>query len=381
MSEPELPKANQQPAPVAPKLGELFELSLTALVNAPGAFVRLSERPAPGPGASLLAALAWGASFFALNLIRVALAYPAELQAYAPWKIGAVFLAALGVWTALYLLASSLIYGLGRALGSAGDFDRALLVAAITLATAPLQALCAWLPMVWAAPALIAAWMLACGLSTQFKAAPWAARGVCAVLAAGALALQYGAGLLVETYAAPARLAAAAAQSAPSADQLADLQKQMQMVQALAVEAQANAQDGQTPQGDSAAPNRSSLDLLRGPSDSPPANQPGPTDMQRLDQMGSSGDAMNKSVIGMLDSIGPMLNNPLITKNMTPSQKADYAELTKLIADLKTGMAANTITSPQQQQEKMMKIQSLVMRMMSAGIQMPKQNPAPEAKK
>lgn len=391
MSDPELPpdspKASQpekpkEPLPVAPGLGELFELALTALVNAPGVFLRLSARPAPGPGSSFLLALACGASFFALNLIRVALSHPAELQAVAPWKVGAVFAAALGTWAGLYLLVSSFVFGLGRALGAAGDFSRALLVAAIVLATAPLQALCSWFPAAWVLPAVLAAWIMACGLISQFAANAWAARGVCAVLAGGALALQYGAGLLVEKYAETARLAAAAASAAPSADQLVDLQKQMQQMQTIAVESTPASANPDSAQSDSAQPNRSSLDLLSGPSDATQGASPLPlTEKQQLAQMSASGDAMNASVIGMLDSIGPMLNNPAITQGMTPPQKKDYAELQKMIAELKAGMAAKTITTPAQQQAQMMKIQGLVMRMMSAGITMPQFTPAPGQKK
>ena len=57
MSEPTTENADA-PVPVAPALGELFELSATALANAPGAFALLAARPAPGPGASLALALA-----------------------------------------------------------------------------------------------------------------------------------------------------------------------------------------------------------------------------------------------------------------------------------------------------------------------------------
>jgi hypothetical protein len=92
---------------------------------------------------------------------------------------------------------------------------------------------------------------------------------------------------------------------------------------------------------------------------------------------------MNKSALGMLNAMAPMLNNPMITKNMTPQQKADFNELQTMIADLKSGIASNTITTAQDQQAKMMKIQQLLMRMMSAGMAMPKLQPAPaaEAKK
>lgn len=363
MSEPTTEK-KEAPAPRPPGAAELLELALTGLVNAPGVFAKLSARPAPGPGASLLAALAAGALFFALNLTRIALANPGALQPYAPWQIAAVLGAALGLWTALYLLGASLVYVLGRALGSEGDFDRALLVAAFTLAAAPLQALCGWAPAAWPVPALLAAWILACGLSALFKASLWSARGAAAALAAVVLACQYGAGRLIDSYAAGAQLAAAAAQAASSASQLAELQQQMQQVQAVALDAERT----------SAAPvGGSSLDLLRGPGapDEAPAE---PTQKQQLAQLNASGDAMNKSVVTMLDSLGPMLDNPLITKNMSLQQKADYVELKRMIQDMRTEMSSGKITSPDAQQAKMMKIQSLVMRMMSAGMAGP---PAP----
>lgn len=371
---PKAPEDSPKPALLAPKLGEMFELALTALVNAPGVFAALAARPAPGPGSSLLVALAWGASFLGLNLLHGAIANPALIQRFPPWQVGVIGFFGLGLWTALFLLGSSLVYGLGRALGSEGDFDRALLVAAVTLAAAPVAGLCAWFPMAWVVPALVAAWIAACGLSALFKADPWAARGVCAVLAAAVLALQYGAGLAVEKYSAAVQLAASAAQGAPSSNQLAELQQQMQQIQAIADEAP---KIGASPDA-----NRSSLDLLRGPGAEEP-RPTGPTERQQLAQMSSSGDAMNKSVLAMLDSMAPLLSNPMVTKNMTAPQKADFAELQKMISDMRAGLAANTITSTQDQQAKMMKIQQLVMRMMSAGMTMPKtqEAPAPGAKK
>lgn len=377
MSEPTAEKKDA-PALTAPKLGELFELALTALVNAPGVFAKLEARPAPGPGTSFLVALAWGAAFFALNLLHVTIANPAALQAYAPWQVGVVAFLGLGVWTAMCLLGSSFVYGVGRTLGSAGDFDRALLITAVTLAAAPVQALCTWFPMAWVVPALIAAWIFACGLNALFKTDPWAARGVSAVLAAVVLALQYGAGQVVEKYAATAQLAAVAVQGASAASQISELQQQMQQVQAAASQL---SQTGDPSQGDPPQANRSSLDLLSGP-EAASTPSAGPTQREQLSQMSASGDAMNKSVITMLDSMAPLLNNPAITKNMSLQQKADYVELKRMIADMKTGMTENKITSQQEQTAKMMKIQQLVMRMMSAGMAMPAPQaaPAPGAK-
>lgn len=371
MSEPAAGKEDV-PRPDAPPLGELFELSLTALFNAPGVFARLEARPAPGPGASYLLALAWGSLYLALNLLRATIEYPSALQAYAPWQIGAVGFFGLGLWTALYLLGASLVYGLGRALGSAGDFDRALLVAALTLSAAPAQAICRWFPMAWFAPAIVAAWILACGLSALFKAAPWAARGVCAVLAAGVLGLQYGAGLAAEKYSAgrfPTNFASGA--SSPYGSGAAPLAELQQVQPVVADAPKGQSPQGDSPKGDSPKANQSGLDLLRGPG-AEEAPAAGPVPSQPLSEMSASVDALNRSMIGMLDSIAPMLNNPTITKNMTPRQKADYAELKTMMQDLKTGMASNTRTSSQDQQAKMLKIQQIVMRLMSAGMTMPK---------
>lgn len=96
--------------------------------------------------------------------------------------------------------------------------------------------------------------------------------------------------------------------------------------------------------------------------------------------MSASGDAMNKSILAMLTSIEPMLSNPAITQNMTPVQKSEFAELKGHLAQMKSEIAAGTITTPKEQQAKMMRIQGLVMRMMSAGLT---RTPAPamEAKK
>lgn len=366
MSEP-TPQKKEAPPPAAPGAVELLELSLTALVNAPGVFGGLAARPAPNPAASLLAALAWGAGFFALNLVRVALSNPAALQAYAPWQVAAVGAVALALWGALFLLGAGFVYVLGRGLGTAGDFDRALLVAAVAAATAPAQALCGWFPYAWIVPALVAAWMLACGLTAMFKAGPWPARGVAAVLAAVILAAQYAANRVVENYSAAARMAAGAAQAAAAGAQLADLQQQLQQIQAVVPDAQPSGQAPPAAQG-------SSLDLLRGPEESGDRAPAEPSKLEQINRMNAAGDAMNKSMIGMLDSLGPMLNNPMITQNMTLQQKSDYAELKRSIETLKAEMIQGKITSPKEQQEKMTRIQGLVMRMMG-GLTAPQAAP------
>jgi len=359
MADP-VPAAKEPPPAEAPSLGELLELSLTALVNAPGAFERLAARPTPRPGASFALALMWGAAFFGLNLVHVAISSPGRLNGFAPWQLAAAAGAGLGVWTALYLLGSALMFALGRALGPAGAFDRALLVAAVTLAAAPAQALIGWAPAAWPVPVLVAGWIASCGLRSLFKAEAWAARGACAVLAAAALGAQYGAGVLVGRYAAAA---APAALGGPTAAQVEQLQKQMLEAQALVESLPAAG----------AAPEKSSLDLLR-VSEDEEAPAAGPTKLQQLKAMSAKGEAVNAkadalgdSVVGMLDSLEPMLNNPAITQGMSLQQKSDFKELKGLIAELKGDIAGKRQVSAKDQQAQMLKIQSLVLRMMAPG--------------
>jgi|CXWL01.1.fsa_nt_gi hypothetical protein len=111
---------------------------------------------------------------------------------------------------------------------------------------------------------------------------------------------------------------------------------------------------------------QSGLDLLRNPDGA--AAPEGPDQQQQIAQAMASGDAMSQSVVAMLDSLAPMLNNPMITSNMKPQQKADFAQLKKMIADLKSGIASGKPITPQEQQKNMLKIQQLTVRMMGAGL-------------
>ncbi len=372
MSEPE--KKPEAPPPQPPSLGALFEASLTALVNAPGVFHGLSERPAPGGGAVFALALAWGALFFALNLVSVSLSNPGALTAVEPWKLAAVGALGLGVWASLFLLGASILYGLGRALGAEGDYARALLVAAIVLATAPVQALANFFPSAWIVPTVLAAWMAACGLEKLFKANAWAARGVCAVFAAGALALQYGARSFVEQAVAARRFATDAAQAAKAADAFGSNLEGMQQQMLALQQAQQDAMNPQRP-----AAGGSSLDLLRGPGGEAAPASAQEAQKQMIRQAMAGGEAMNKNMIGMLDSIAPMLDNPMLTKNMPPEQQKDMAELRGMIVGLKADIASGRITSDAEQAQRMAKVQSLVMRMMTAAAAMPKPGQMPGA--
>lgn len=122
---------------------------------------------------------------------------------------------------------------------------------------------------------------------------------------------------------------------------------------------------------------QSGLDLLRNPDGA--AAPEGPDQQRQIAQAMASGDAMSQSAVAMLDSLAPMLNNPALTRNMKPRQKADFAELKKMIADLKSGIASGATITPEEQQKNMLKIQQLTLRMMGAGLNIPKTAPTGDA--
>jgi hypothetical protein len=88
---------------------------------------------------------------------------------------------------------------------------------------------------------------------------------------------------------------------------------------------------------------------------------------------------MQNSAMGMLDAMAPMLNNPAMTKNMTPQQKAGLKELQDIMADMKSQMASGHAVTDPAFAAKMQRIQALSMQMMAAGLQAPPAAAAPAA--
>ncbi len=362
MSEPEKKKPDAPPPPPPPSAATLLEQGLVGLVDAPGVMARLGTRPAPPASASLIAGAAWGVVFFGLNVAHAAASgAAARFAAFPAWQYAAVGAAALGAWVALLLLCSSALYALARALGgTSGDFGRALELSALVAASGAFQALGAFVPVLWFLPLAAAAWIASCGLIALFGAGPAASRAACALLAALGLAAQYGAGAALAG--AAARLPAEAVEA--TAD-FSEIQKQLEQAQAQA-------------EAPPAAPGGSGLDLLRGPGEAGGERELTLAERKALvDNMRAQGDAMNKSVLAMLDSMMPMLKSAGSAKNMTAAQRADYAELTKLMDEMRTSLAENKPMSPQQHGEQMLKIQRLSMRMMAAGLAAPAPGAAP----
>lgn len=352
------------PPPAAPGLGELFELSLHACVS-PAVFRAAAARPAPSFAACAALVLASGAASLGVNLAHAAVAGPDLLGGHSPLLVAAVAVAALGLFASVSLLLALMLYGLGNALGGKGGFDRGVQAAAMLSVLWPLQMLCNWFPLAWMLPAAVAAWAASGALSGLFEARPAPARALCALAAAVAIGLQAAGRLALdrarEAYAATQALTQASGAGADLARQFQAFQQQADAV-ALAV----------PPPAGGAAPapmGTSGLDLLKGRVDDSPPPAAAPSNAAEIPQALQKAQEVQNGALGMLDSISPMLNNPEITKNMTPAQKADMKVLQGLMADfavqVKSGKGANDPAFA----GKMKQIQQLSMQMIMAGMQ------------
>jgi hypothetical protein len=266
--------------------------------------------------------------------------------------------AALGLYSCLLLLLAVLFYGLGRCLGGTGNFDRALQTAAALSLIGPLQALCNWFALAWALPALLAAWVAAGALEGLFKTKPFPARAACALLAGAAIGLQFAGRVFVERAGQAYALTRAANSAAKTND---DLVRQIQAIQQQAISA-ADASTGVTP----ATIGTSSLDLLRGPTGENPSTEvPGISQAETMPDIAE----VQQNASAMLESLSPILDNPAITKNMSPQQKSDMKNLQVLMKDLQTQMQPGSARlSDAEQAKRMAQIQQMTMRMMSAGL-------------
>lgn len=376
MADPAPSAATAAPPPQAPGLGELFEKSLLGIVS-PGVYRALAARPAPSFGAAAGLAAACGAASMAVNLAHTAVESPGFFARFSPPIMAAVGMAALGLYASVTLLLAVMLYGMGRAMGGTGDFDRGLQAAAMMSVLWPAQMMCNWFPLAWVLPSALAAWVAACALEGLFGARPWPARTVCAVLGAGALGLQTIARAVGEK----AQDALAATQvAAQAAGAQADLARQIQAVQAQALATAASAPAQPAPGTIPGAPAATSgLDLLRGgPSDDGPAPaESAPTAPQAAV---AQARVMQAGAAGMLDSIMPMISNPALTKNMTAAQKADLKELQDLMADLKAQLNSGHSVSDAAFAQKMQRMQALSLKMMTAAAAAQTAAPPPAAK-
>lgn len=377
------PQAPQKaaPPPQAPGFGETFESSLLALFTGPGAFRRLAARPAPSVGASAAFALLCGAAALVAQLLRVALERPGMVQSVPPAWVAAVGVAGFGLVASLFLLAAVFLYGLGNALGGKGEFDRAWQAAAALSVLAPLQALCGGMAVAWAAPAVLAAWLGAGALEGLLAASPWPSRAVCAVIAAAGIGVQFAVRSVAEKAIEGYETARAMTQSSDSA---AELARQMAALQAAMPGPASPAPLIGAPDGSATPPpapggGGSSLDLLRpmdgGPAGGPDGGQGAPTPQASLEQNAAS---MNASAVAMLDSVSAMLNNPLLTANLTAEGKKNMAEIQSLMKDLRAQGVTGKRLSNEEFSARMQRVQQLSVKiMMDSASHPPAATPAP----
>ncbi len=371
----------EQKPPVAPSLGELFERSLSGLLLGRSAYAALAERPAPSYGALTVLALGFAVSGLALNVALTAISQPALLGRYPAAFYLAVGAAALGICLAGLLLSSALLYGLGKALGGDGGFERGYQAAAMLFALAPVQALTGLLPLAWTAPSVLFAWAGAGALAGLLRAGFPGALAACAMLAGLSVA---GQAVARAAYAKSQQRFAQASAVMSAEDGAAAAAALLQTLQAQQL-AQPG-RPGEMPTFDasalgappSAASGASSLDLLRGGGENAPSGEVTPAQEKAMLQQG---DALRANAEGMIASILPMLDNPAITKNLDAQGKADMAEIRNLLATIKTQSAANAINAKDHAQM-MQRIQEITMRLMMSSMKgAAPAAPAPEKKR
>lgn len=392
MTEPEPrpapPPPKPAPPPRAPGLSELFEQSLAAIVD-PSVLRRAAARPAPSFGAAGGLALLSGAAAIVVGFAHGLVAGPGLLQTLSPPILAAVGLAALGLYASLALLLAVLLYGAGNGFGGKGEFERGLQAVAMISVLAPAQMLCNWFPAAWIAPALLAAWVAAGALEGLFGAPPAPSRALCALLAAGALGLQFAGRALTgrarDAYAASQSLRAASDANARLAASMTAFTRQAQALSSSAVQT-------------SAPPAPSGLDLLRGgpsedasapeavsapegeaPFPGQPQPAPPPQGMPAANALAGV-QAMSANAAGMLDAMTPMLDTLSSSKRLGPRQKADIKELQAMMQDLKSQMTAGRPLSNAAFGAEMARYQALLMKVMAFSAQaQPAAPPPPQA--
>ncbi len=340
-----------QPPPAAPELIELLELSLAGAVS-PAVYRGLAARPAPTFKTAAALAMASGAASTAVDLAHNIVANPGFLDKFPLPLMAIAGVSTLGMYGGVTLLLAAVMYGLGNALGGKGAFDRGLQCAAMLSVLWPLQMMCNWFAFAWILPSALAAWVATLALEGLFGAKPWPSRALCTALGCGALALQAVAHVAAVRADEEIGGARATAQDAAAPD---DFVKQLQ-----------TASESAAPPPDGAASRRrlSGLDLLRAPQDGSDAMgraAPAPTPAEVVE----AARGMQADASGMLDAISPLLDNPMIAKNMPPGQKANMAELRALMADLKTQLASGNRVGDAAFARKMRRFQNLTLKIMT----------------
>lgn len=353
----------EQETPEAPRLGRLLEDTLTVPFTAPSLFTRLSQCPAPGYGLLAANTAAYYALAIAVNLVRSLLDGGSALS---PAVMAAAAAGAAAIAVALSFAGAGLLHALCLLAGGTGDFRRSYQLVSSLSFLFVIQSLLNWSPLLWALPVPWAALLLAEGcrrLHAAPRARAWAVFGGLGLLLLGSqwLARREFSRFLQQTEV----ISPAAAQLQQAAAGLQALQQALPLLpgatEALAV-GPALAAPGRLP---------SSLDLLSGPGVMPLGTEderaPGPAPKMAPPANPAQLQALQSQAALTMDALLPMLNNPAVTRMLTPEQRAQMDAIAKMLQAAQAQQKTGKPLTPQERAQRRAdaeKMQAMMMKMM-----------------
>ncbi|MBI5884372.1 MAG: YIP1 family protein [Elusimicrobia bacterium] len=346
MTEPvseDLAGAKNRPAPVlqpAPGLASLLGQSLAALLRGPAVFAQAAAAETPPLWAMAANILVFAAAGQGAILV---------LRSAGTTRTGeAVGLALFHAGAAAAALAGSFVFALivdviARISDSDADYLRSYQIVSLSSGAAVAGTAAYALPVLWFIPTAWAAFLIGIGIQKLHRARPYRAWTIVGVLAAAALGgqwfgmLQYRA-VMEQTRAAGAvmsemqRFRAELEKALPALQEDGLLPVPPSLPTGQRLDAVSGGQGGEVAQPPIAAPGKNPFlspeALVLPPGDAAPTDQPAPAFDPRQSQ------ALMNSSMGIIRSMLPMLNNPQLTKNMSPAQAQQFREIVRTIEGL-----------------------------------------------
>ncbi|HBT62068.1 MAG TPA: hypothetical protein DEB40_10035 [Elusimicrobia bacterium] len=341
----------------------MLEDALTAPLRAGTVFGALAERPAPGYDVMIPSLLVFCASAFAADFMRSAYAFP-TLVRFSPAGLALTAAATLAITVPASFVAAGLLHAFMLLAGGTGDFKRSYQACALLSIAMPLQAMLGWFDTAWILPALLAAYLAVEAARTLHRAPPARAAAVFGVLAALTLGGEWFARQQLAR-------AALMLKEEPNIEQLAastaEFNRQMQQLQGMSPSSKpatgpnpdsSPAQDpglGNITPGDN--PRTSGLDLLYAPGTGAGPETPRDVSIQA--------HAVEQTAANMMVPVLSMLNNPQLTKGMSPEQAQQTRELAAMVSQMQSTLSTGQRLTPQQQAAMTRKMQAMVLQLMS----------------
>jgi hypothetical protein len=354
-----------QPAGQEPYgIGRMLEDTVSALVRAGDVFAGLAERPAPSYGVMIPNLLVVCAVVCAAILLRVCVVAPELLQA-SPSMIALAAAAALILAVPLSFVAAGVLHAFMLLSGGEGDFQRSYQAASISSSLIALQALLNWFDWVWALPALLVAYLGTAAARTVHRAPVLRAGVVFCLVAAFCISGQWWLREQLSRWSQAARAMRTAA----------SLTQQLQQLQQISLPPEPGAEPPTLPpdalpfaperqSGGASAPPESpqpsglsSLELLSPPQGGGHAERPAPLQAQA--------QSIQQAATNLLTPIMTMLQNPALTKGLSPEQAKNMSDLRSMLAQMQKNMASGQKTTPEEQAAMASQFQSSMMQFMT----------------